>query len=576
MTGFFVGPFAIQPHPEAPQFATRESAELYFGQVLGEMQSASLNPSKEAWSLIRQLGFSSLWFYLNCLLAPFGPYDRLGDSLSLSMCNFRQSDAWEAPGAHAAAFIPRGFFKSTIFTTGGTSWDLLRNPDERAVIVNATYDKAMEFFHQVERNFDSNELIAEFYPEYIVGKRGGKLTDKEFVLPNRARSSVEPSLRTLGLTGASEGGHYSLITMDDLVGLDSLDAQRQSAAVMETAKKWFRTNRRALRLDGKSRLGVVATRYAVDDCYADIYSSCKSVTGWKGGDLVADAGGTWDVYYRLVEEEGVFLRADVMNKEDLEELLKEDYWAAVTQYYNSPSKAGLAEFAESVVKTCSLRWDEDGKEWWIDREDKGNYREGEEGLASVRLSTCDLIVSTDLAATDKGISAKTCRSSIAAWAKDGHNNVYRIWSKVGFFGIHQTIDYIFEVNDFFGGLVRVTFVEANAFQKIVKPILDREQEVREKYFAVNAVNATGDKKARIRVCLGNYLARGQIWLAKGCGLEFLQELKLFPMSNSRLDVLDESEKGITFSLRPESSEERWNREDAEMRMPMMVLGAVGY
>lgn len=572
---FYVGPFAIRPHPKAPHFQTEEKANEFFYQVLSEMRSPNFKPNAEAWTLIRELGFSSLWFYLSCLLAPFGPYDRLGDSLSLSMCNFRQSDCWERPSSLAAAFIPRGFYKSTVFTTGGTSWDLLRNPDERGVIVNATYDKAMEFFHQVERNFDSNELIAEFYPEYMVGKKG-KITDKEFVLPNRSRSSVEPTLRTLGLTGAAEGGHYSLITMDDLVGLDSLDGQRQSSSTMETAKKWFRTNRKALRLDGKSRIGVVATRYALDDCYADIYNSCQSITGWQKGDLQPSPTGKWDIYYRLVEEDGIYLRPDVMDKEGLEDLLKEDYWAAMTQYYNSPSKAGLAEFAESVVKTCKLVWDDASGEWWIKKLVNKNYALDDEEETEIRLGACDVIMSTDLAATDKGISAKTCRSSIAVWAKDGHNNVYRIWSRVGFFGIHQVIDYIFEGNRVFGGIIRATFVESNAFQKIIKPILDREQEVRKQYMCIVPVNATGDKKARIRVCLGNYLAKGQIFLAEGCGIEFIQELKMFPMSDTRLDTLDESEKGITFSMRPESTEERWSREEEEMNRPSLSLGAVGY
>jgi hypothetical protein len=568
-----LGRFAIRTHPLAPHFEDPQKAGLYFRQIFSELQSPNLNLNREATELTRELGFCSLWFFLSCILGPFGPYDKLHDPLSIDMCNFRGSDSWMLPGAHAAAFIPRGFYKSTMFTHGGTTWDLLRNPNERAVIVNAISDKAQEFFHQVQRNFDSNELMAALYPEWIVGKKG-KATDKELILPNRKGSSVEPSLRYLGLTGAAEGGHYSLITIDDLVGLDSLDQNRQSNAQMETAKKWFRTNRRALRLDRHSRIGVVATRYALDDCYEDIYKSVRHVEGWQEGDLQIKADGEWDVYYRLHEENGTYLRPDIMDRKGFEQLLKDDFWSAMTQYMNAPTKAGMSEFASSFVGEAELIWVED--EWWIKRLLDPNWTsEGDEEVA-VRLADCDVIVTSDLAATEKRMSARTCRSSIAVWATDSRGNRYRIWSRVGYFAIDKSIGFFFEANAKFRGYIRTTIVEGNAFQKIVKPVLNREMEIRKDFFGVTVVNAGGDKKARIRAALGQTLPRKQIWLVRGEGAEFLEELRLFPMSDNRLDTLDESEKAITFGVRPTSSEERAIEAEREEERTNWEGGAVGY
>jgi hypothetical protein len=572
VNNFYIGPYLITPHPQAPMFADPESASLYFSQVLSEVQSPNPQFNKEVTELIRQLGFVSLHFFLSNVLGPFGPYDQLFDPISIDMCNFRQSEAWMRPGAHAAAFVPRGFFKTTIFTSGGTTWDLVRNPSERAVIVNAISDKALEFFHQVQRNFDSNEFMKILYPEYIPG-REGKVTDKALILPNRRGSTPEPSLRCLGLTGAAEGGHYSLITIDDLVGLEAIDQQRQSNATMETARKWFRTNRRALRLNRESRIGVVATRYAIDDCYEDIYKSCKSLTGWDKGDLVPSPTGEWDIYYRLVEEDGVYIKPHVMNKKEFETLLEEDFWSAMTQYMNAPTKAGLAEFIDAEVRSAELVWQKE--QWYLRRMPDPNFEPESDEDVLVPLGGCDVVVSTDLAATDSGINARTCRSSIGAWACDSKGNRYRFWSRVGYYSIHQSMEYLFEVNRLFRGYIRTTIVEANAFQKIVKPILEREMDARQEYFPVLAVNAAGDKRARIRAALGQVLPRRQLWLVEGQKKEFLEELRMFPMGN-KVDCLDESEKGITYTSRPANTTEIEYYERESERRTYETGNAFGY
>lgn len=572
---FLSNQFAIRPHKLAPVFNTPEQGAIYFSQVIDEMRSGHGNLPEEGYNLIRQAGFVSLWFFLRFIAGAAGPYDKLDSPLDIDMCNFRQSDAWERPGAMAAAFIPRGFRKSTVFTHGGSTWDLVRDPDERILIANAIFDKALEFVHTVERNFDSNEVFAFFYPEYCT--KDLDVNDKRMILPNRLRNYVEPSIRGIGMTGAAEGGHYTIIGVDDLVGLDALSKDKSGAADMATSKQWMSTNRTALRVDNDSRTGVVATRYGLDDCYETIYSSCRSVTGYTQGDLQPTPGGEWDVYYRLVEEHGVFLRPDVMDSDGMARLLKNDYWTAMTQYFNSPAKAGLAEFIDADVRFCRLRWDEREQEYWIVKEVDQNWDEDTDREVEVRLGSCDVVMSTDFAATDTGITAKTNRTSIAVWAKDAYGNCYRIWSRVGFFSIYETMDYIFQGHEVFGGIIRTTLVEVNAFQKIVKKMLDTEQNLRGVWINPQGVNVSGDKFARIRTALGVRLTRRQIWTTTEAGVEFLEELKMFPMNKNRVDVLDESEKGITFTEMPLTAEERALQEEREDEyLRESATNAIGY
>jgi len=574
-TPFFIGKYLITPHPAAPHFATPELARQYLSQTISEFQSGNFN--KEGVLLIRELGFVSLFFFINAILRPTGIYDGLEDDLSLDMCNYRQSSYCMAPGAQTAAFMPRGFSKSRVFNHGGGTWDLLRNPNQNMVIVNAIYDKALEFLHIVQRNFDSNEVLDLFYPEYNPRKNpGGQVTDKLLLLPNKL-SKGEVSAKVLGLTGAAEGGHYDITIMDDLVGLDALDQNKQSTAQMGTARKWFNTNKNALRKTQRSRIIVVATRYAVDDCYADIYSSCRTVTGWQHGDLQPVPNGEWDVYYRLVEENGVYLRPDVMSPERLAKLLKDDAWTAMTQYYNSPTKTGLAEFVDSEIRRCTLVLDNKTGRIWIRQDDPNLLDTDSDAETEVALDSCYVYVTTDLAATETGISAKTCRSAILVWAIDGHDNKYLLWSRVGYFDIFTSIDYIFEANRIFAGYVRTTLVESNAFQKIMKPILEREKERRKQYINITTINAKGDKKARIRVAFGTAFMLRQIFATADACAPLEEEKNLFPMSDTKLDTLDASEKAFTYGSRPETTEERERRQyEEELEQFSMRLSCTGY
>lgn len=571
---YFIGPYAIRPHVLAPHYNDPQTAATFFNQIVNEVKSEHFNPNAEALNLIRETGYVSLWFFLNCVAAHSGPYEKLNDHLSLDMLNTRQSDEWEAPGALSAAFIPRNMYKSTVFDHGGITWDCLRNPNERAVIVNGIAEKADEFLVIISNNFSQNELMAYLYPEHCAfSSKKGQLSMKGLILPNRTRHYVEPTVKALGVGGKAEGGHYTIIMMDDLVGLDDLNASRASNMNMEQAKRWLGTNLDALKSDQSARVGVVATRYAVDDCYQRIYDSCKTIRGWTKGDIQPVLGGEWNIYFRQVEEDGIFLRPSVMNKEKLDKLMIDDPWAAMTQWYNSPFKAGLAEFAEANPGRAKLIFHED--EWWLVR--IGDNDSDKLGRA-VKLADCDVAMTVDPAATEKGVNAKTCRTSIGIWATDENDNKYRIWSRVGYFSQHQTIDHMFEGHRIFKGYIHRTIVEVNAYQKVLKEYLDREQIERDCYIGAIGVQAQGDKVARIRVALGTYLMKNRLWLVDEAGSEFRAELRVFPMSASKMDVLDESEKGITFTHQPESLKSREERHYREEIRELALTGtsAFGY
>lgn len=546
---FLVGKLLITPHPQAPILSDRERVdEEFLRQVADEFASGRMN--EEGMRLIREFMLVSYWFFVQSALRVTGAFDGLEDDLSVDMCNFRQSEYCMAPGAKAAVFMPRGFSKSRVNTIGATVWELTRNPDLSVVVANAIRDRAMEFLNVIGLAFSANEVMELFFPEHVVKGGNGKFTSEELVLPSR-RIKGGKSVKPIGVGGAAEGGHYDLIVMDDIVGLDAIRNTYQISAAMETARKWFKTNRRALRNGVDSRLLVVATRYAVDDCYSEIYESCKKLVGWRGGDIVEREGGEWVVYYRLVEENGVFLRPEVMDERELGRIMEEDPWVAMTQYYNQPTRTGHAEFADYPVHRCELKW-ESGKYWVVRADVTADEEEGK----AVSLDSCSVVIATDLAATEKGVTPKTCRSAIEVWALDAWGNYYFLWGKVGYFDIVQSIDYIFEANRLFRGYVEGTIIETNAFQKVLAPWLREEQRRRGEWFTVVPVAVKVDKKVRIRNTLSVPLTRGQVWCTDQVRKWFVEESKLFPLSDTRMDVLDAAEKAVSFLKKPMTAEER--------------------
>lgn len=561
--------FAIRPHNKAPLFKDKKQAQLMIHQLITEVSSKNQQLTKEIRTLLRQASLVNLWFYLKFVAGFAGPYDKLNRELHLDMCNFRQSNYCMRPGARAAAFIPRGHFKSSILTHGANGWELLRNPDLRIRLVNAIIDKAMGFKRITQRTFDSNEFFAWLFPEYVPETNAKRWNEEEMVLPNRTKNFNEPSIKVGGATGASEGDHHDLINIDDLIGLEDLDKEHKINTSMMQRITWAKTSTRALLVDWiESRIIWVATLYATDDVYNEMIlrKNMHRLVGFQDPDMVRmvkpdleEAEERYSVYYRqVIENDKPIFPEGGFTKEKFEVMLSEDPWTAMAQYMNKPTNTGMAEFFQMSTKRCAIRFHEGYNDFVIYKLGIPNIEPEKEAIL---LSKCDVVMTIDPAGTEKGITARTSRSSLGIWAMDSKGNAYRIWQKVGYISITELFDAIFEGNRRFKGYIRGTFVEANAMQKIIAPLLKQEQWRRNLYINPQPVIATGDKTARIRSTVGLALSQEKIYLGEGCIVEFEEERMGFPVMQYKMDVLDESEKALTVLRKAASDEEVLDEEN---------------
>lgn len=537
-------PLIIVPHPSTPLANAATGEELQ--QVWREAAGKPALYSGEVRSWIQQLCRTNLWFLMTVVLSYNGPFELVNDHLHMDMANFRQSRHWRGEGARAVALTPRSHLKSTIFTIAGVVFDLLRNPNERHLVVNAVKDKAVEFLGAIKQPMENNDFFLSLFPEY-----GSSLAptwkSEEIVLGCRSREYKDPSVKALGITSAGEGTHVDALTLDDPSGLDDVDNNYVSNENMRRALRFHKTADPALLISRRrSRYGIVATRWAVDDVPSLALSEAKRFHGHREEDDETSETGRYQVYYRVCIEENEPIYPEEWTVSDFEEIARVDWWNFATQYANKPKAAGLTELADFEVKHAALETKEE--RLFITYED---------AREAVSLDYCDVVLTVDPAGTEKDIKATTSRTSLAVWALDGYGRYTRLWGRVGYFDSVSLIQYLFLAHRTFPGYIRGTFVESNAMQKVLLPVLRREETREDRWLNLRPLYASGDKKARIRMAFAMPLKKGLVYATEGTHtwMALTEELQLFPSSNTRLDVLDESEKAITALKLPETPEE---------------------
>jgi hypothetical protein len=131
-----------------------------------------------------------------------------------------------------------------------------------------------------------------------------------------------------------------------------------------------------------------------------------------------------------------------------------------------------------------------------------------------------------------------------------------------------TFDAIFEAWNLFPGLIEATLFEVNAMQLGLYQLLQKEQEKRKCWINLREVTAKGDKIARIRSVVGWFFAQGLVYATPEAVVEMQQEKDSFP--SKRLDVLDESEKALSWMQRPANEEEVALSEEADLDFQLSI------
>jgi len=523
----------VSPHAMAPMFAGRD-AQNVLSDVLTLASSGKFSTGNEAIrEAFRQAGMVNLWFFLKIVAGYAGPYEKLTPHLHANMTNFYQDSMY--PGSKSAGFIGRSHYKSSAWTHGANTWELVRNPDLEIALGSAIYGRSLEFLHQSQETIENNEFFGWLYPEWVPeNSRTLKgWNDDELTLPNKTRNKRTPNIKPITVGGSTAGIHADLLKLDDIVGDAQLDSQRRATADMARIGNWFRSSVRTLVKDWKtSRVFVAGTRYAADDPYEWPMTDCKKQVGyWKElpEDYSEKPEGEWDVYYRTIKEDGEIIFPEAFTEEGLTKIMTTDFWTYMTQYVNNPYASETNELSEFRPKTC-----------YVDYDRERGYVISTEWGEEIPLALCDVVAAIDPAATERGAGARTSRSVLVVWATDPKGRKFVIELRAGFVPITKVLDWMFEVGERYRAYLRTMYLEAQGPFKILVPILRKEEAERKQSLPVRPVPAQGDKVARIRTAWLPILQKGSVYVVEPSWGTIYEELRVFP-GGRRMDVLDACE-----------------------------------
>lgn len=542
------------PHPRAPRLSDPFQGPIILQQLVDEIKTGRFPTNEEFRGYMAEAGLVSLWFFGRCIAGLTGPYDEINATLHLDMCNVRQS--WLTPGIRAAMFIPRGHFKSTIVTEIGTGWELVRDPNLRFGFVNAIADNPERFMVSVEHLFDSNETVQWVYPECAVHGNRDDWNKKVMVMPNRSIDYREPSIETVGVGGTSESKHWDVCIVDDPIGKKALNVQRQSNAVMEEARRWFKGINSLLQAPARSRVIVVGTRYAMDDIYQDVIDNSRLNLGYPMTNYEPKASGRWIVYYRKAVEDNEITFPERFDWNFYNELMNgdgEQWWEWVTQYLNEPYAAGLTDLSSFEIKPCWMEWSAKYEEYFISTHDLAE---------PLPLCDLDVLIAGDPAASDRRVSTKTSRSAEGVVATDANWNHYLLSLHADYVDAPTFFNWLFEDNRKFEKYVRGTFLESQGPFKVLEGVLREEQQRRKQYIKLRPCYVSGEKDARIRTALQPAFEQGRVYVLEPFIKMVEEEQKMFPQSNKK-DILDMLSLAVRSANRPWSEKEleEINQED---------------
>lgn len=562
-------PLELLPHPNAPVLSSDEGPAI-FGDVLRLALSDHIpTDNPEIKALLREAGYVSLWFFLRVIAAYNGPYERLTNHLHVDMANHYQRFMF--PGSWAAFFLPRSMYKSTVITSGGNAWELLRNPDLTIAMGSSITDRALDFQHETQRIFDGNEFFAWLYPEYVPESGQRSWNDREFTMPNRSRRKRSPSMQTLAVGASSQGIHVELLKLDDIVGDAQLNSERGANADMRRIGNWFRSNKRTL-LDQPERDRIVATgtRYSIEDPWEQIMDSIRvrTGTGWEDIPRTEVDDGEWAVYYRQAVEDGKAIFPEAVTVDTMTKMREDDPWNYLTQYLNNPYTQETAELSEYVPTDARLEYDPSSNDWTL------HYETFPGQFVSWPLAMCDVVVAVDPASTEKNaVSVKSSRSAIAVVVTCPDETAVIVDGRADYVPVSEVFTWMF--NFFDRWKPRLTSLEQNGPYKMLKGLIYEEQQSRRKWIRVEPAKGVGDKDVRIRTQLQPRLARNKLRVVAGVRDLLMGELVAFP-SGWKKDFLDAVSQALMKAIVPPSPEQIADDEEYEEERMIGRSSYTGY
>lgn len=446
---------------------------------------------------------------------------------------------------------PRDHLKTSKLTIGGTMQRLVKDPEQRQLIANESGTNAQRMLRSIRQHADGNRVFRALYGE-IVHKDTKKIrwndSELDFV---RQGFYPEPSIDSIGMTGAVVSRHYTHITYDDPISEEAVKSEK----VMEDTINRMSGCLSLLVNPEVDTIWIVGTRWALHDAYS-----------WA----IKTFGPKLARYVRAAIEDGKPIWPERFSLETL-----------------ALKRAQMGEYKYSCLMMNNPR-DASQQSLNIDDVRYWEYADGSEEVVILydhqmqevrrhHIDELDITVTVDPAPSEKTTSD---RNAITTVGVTPYNEAICLDAWARRCDALEVIEYLFTLKDRYHP--RVFGIEDIGYQKVLKVFLKQEMARRMVYLNLEKIKAPGKKPVRIKG-LQPYMATGRLYI-NASQMLLRDEMADFPLGEHD-DVIDSLSMHIQLwrgQMSPEARTKYQKSEDAIIRAiksgvhPMAKVGRIPF
>ncbi|MHA2120657.1 MAG: hypothetical protein ACW990_05555 [Promethearchaeota archaeon] len=240
--------------------------------------------------------------------------------------------------------IPRGFFKTSLFTYAHNTALALEDPNVRILQCSGVLANAKIMIMKWGKTFTHNEIFRDRFKEFCPKNPENpetKWTESAIYLPNRTAHHAEGTLEAFGADSTIVSRHYDYMKFDDIVTPENCTTKDQMNKIIRFVKECFGLCDNRM----KTPIDIIGTTWDDGDLYAHYLQEQVNVEVIKiPATYQRKAGNTIGISLPFKEDESIF--PERYPTDELEKVRKEDPETYAKFYDLDPVPMGDRTFTD--------------------------------------------------------------------------------------------------------------------------------------------------------------------------------------------------------------------------------------
>lgn len=370
------------------------------------------------------------------------------------------------PARYKHVEMPRDHLKTSLCNIARNMQKVSKNPNERILIINETSANAERFLGAIRQHAEGNKIFRALYSHVIPPDTKKVPWNNSELRFRRTWVGPEPTIDSMGMTGAVVSRHYTHICIDDPISEDAV----KSELVMEDAINRITKVLTLMVNPGEDSFDLIGTRWAFADLYRHFMRLYK---------------GKMALFIRGAIEDGFPIWPQRFSLETLAQMRKDmgEYMFSCLMM-NNPRNADLQDFNVDDIRF----W-----EFTPDQEKVILFAPDGTVVRVYEMKDLDISVSIDPAPAEKTRDDRNAIVTVGT-TKHGDAIVLDVWARRC--SPLMVIEQLFWLRQRWRP--RIFGIEDVAYQKVLKVFLKAEANRRGEYFNVKPLKPGGKNKQHIR------------------------------------------------------------------------------